>query len=223
MIFIWKCILSLVLDVLSVKEWEDLRIPECLQDLLYFCVLGLDGQGHCLNIRECSQAFQEGLNPSFVRPRYNYVSFKINKPQARSKSEWPFSIPVLELLQSLPCVLVVANQLGHQHNLVPVVLHLHWPNGFFAKLLTSLPDDFNAHIPENQTFAVGVLGQGLLQDLVGMLLIENLGQDYCAIVLLNEGHLQYRYGYVNNCNNMQLQPCEYNNDGLYASVNFNNV
>jgi len=35
---------------------------------------------------------------------------------------WPFSIPVIQLLEGLPLIFIVADQLGRHHDMVPVIV-----------------------------------------------------------------------------------------------------
>ena len=68
----------------------------------------------------------------------------------------PFVIPVGELLEGLPCIFIIANQLGKHHDFIPVVVEMHFPDALFLEFLESISHDFNSHIAQDYFMEVGL-------------------------------------------------------------------
>lgn len=123
-----------------------------------------------------------------VRPGAGNVSLESGECETGPKEEWPLPVPVGQLLEGLPGVLIVADQLGHHHDLVPVVVDGHSTHGVLCEFLKCVLHDLNSHVVELDGIEVGGLAYLLLQDHRRMLLVEYLCQSYGAVFLLDEAH-----------------------------------
>lgn len=99
------------------------------------------------------------------------------------------------MLEVLPAEFIPADQLWPEHDGVPVVVDIHASYSALEQAIEQLrlsPAYFlhyaNAAVLEPQALAVGVVGVDLLDDLLGVLLVEHIGERHLLLVHFVERH-----------------------------------
>lgn len=88
---------------------EDLGFLEGFEQSLYALVLGFHTDLHALYVGQGCDSFKEGLDEALVGPRAHDVGLDFLERVARPEDGGPLLVPVGELLEGLPGVLVIAD------------------------------------------------------------------------------------------------------------------
>ena len=160
--------------------WKDLSLFKRRQHILHTFILTLHTYTNLLDIRQCRNPFQKSLNKRLIRPRTKYIRLDLLQTQTRSQYSSPLFIPICQLLQCFPCILVIADQFRHHHYLIPIVIDFDSFNTLFLEFFKCLPHYLDADIMEMEMlemwFSLGLL----LEDYGGVFFVEDLGQVDCV-------------------------------------------
>lgn len=93
------------------------------------------------DVGQFGEAFEKLADELVVHPRAVEAHAQFLKRVGLAEQLPPLAIPVAELLQTLPLVLIVADQVGGRHHAVPVVLDAHLPH----RRLFQIPQDLDPY------------------------------------------------------------------------------
>lgn len=150
--------------VLAAEIGEDLCLFEGIQHLLHLLILRFHTDSNFMHIGQRSNALQKSLNPLLISPRADNINLQLPKPKTWPQKPSPLPIPIRKLLQRLPRILIIADQLGHRHNLIPIVFDLNLLDGMLAEFLECVFHDFYADVVQGERSEVWFFGEFLLED-----------------------------------------------------------
>jgi hypothetical protein len=104
------------------EAWEELSLAHCGQYVSHFQPFRSQGDCYRLDIGHACSSREKLLGELFIHPGAIQFYSERSAKVAVYKEFVPFSVPVLQLLECFPLILIIADQLGCCHDGIPIVI-----------------------------------------------------------------------------------------------------